>query len=357
MFIVAASLLGSPLAVSADDECPVRLEWKAFDPAHTQTFYQTVTTNVKQSMKLMGMTVEQVQNQTFYIQWIPQPKDKNGNWIALQKIIGVKMDIDIGGNKVSYDSTGRTIPQGPLLGLFQALVTADLVIRINPRTMALETIESNEDLIKKLSDANPQMKELLRSVLSEASFKQMSEPAFPALPAKPVRPGDTWKRTTLLELGPIGGYRTHYHFRYVAREDHREKIAVAVRMEYVPPFPVVNGLPFKIEKTSTLIGTGAGYAFFNPQRGWFDSYNVTTTLKGTLDLDIGGMKTQAELTQEQAASVATTIYHPLAGPPQKEGKIETQPREPRQPQECHPRCDRQRRCGLFPLFRRCRCHH
>src|SRR5262245_55668255 len=78
------------------------LEYKAF--AGKTPFYQELTTDTTQVMKVMGQEVKQEQKQTFYIQWTPQ-EAKGDNYVVTQKIIGVKMNIDIGGNKISYDST------------------------------------------------------------------------------------------------------------------------------------------------------------------------------------------------------------------------------------------------------------
>jgi len=48
-------------------------------------------------MKVMGQDIVQNQDQTFWIKWTPgAEKDKDGNWVVEQEIIGVKMAIDIG---------------------------------------------------------------------------------------------------------------------------------------------------------------------------------------------------------------------------------------------------------------------
>src|SRR5262245_54440275 len=117
-FVVVASLLcvaGSRLLVHAGDD--MGLEWKAFDKK-SGAFYQVLTTNTSQVMKVMQMDVKQEQKQTFYIKWEPADLDGKGNWVVTQKIIGVKMDIDIGGNKISYDSTDDKAPKNPMSDFF-----------------------------------------------------------------------------------------------------------------------------------------------------------------------------------------------------------------------------------------------
>ncbi len=50
----------------------------------------------------MDNNVAQKQEQTFYFQWTPEKK-VDGKWIIAQKILGVKMDINIGGNPIKYE--------------------------------------------------------------------------------------------------------------------------------------------------------------------------------------------------------------------------------------------------------------
>jgi len=72
---------------------------------------------------------------------------------------------------------------------------------------------------------------------------------------------------------------------------------------------------------------------------------MSMTLEGKLSIDIGGMKTQVELKQEQTAAVTTTAYNPLVYPPE----IEPQPDRPCDTQQ---RCERRCRQRRFQLFRR-----
>src|SRR6202051_4282719 len=69
-----------------------KLEWK-FEK--DKVFYQKMTTETKQTMKVMNNDVNQTQKQTFYFSWTPEKKDGD-SWIIKQKIEGVAMDIDIG---------------------------------------------------------------------------------------------------------------------------------------------------------------------------------------------------------------------------------------------------------------------
>src|SRR5260370_28854343 len=105
-----AMLLVAVMGLCAYGQEAVKLEWK-FEKG--KPFYQEMNTKTKQTMKIMAMdTVTQNQDQTFIFSWTPVDQDKENNWIVKQKIVGVKMDIEIGGNKITYDSTNPSASAG-----------------------------------------------------------------------------------------------------------------------------------------------------------------------------------------------------------------------------------------------------
>src|SRR5262249_26989432 len=138
----------------------VRLEWKAFDPK--TVFYQELVTNTTQDMKVMGQEISQKQSQTFYLKWTADEK-KDGNYVVTQEIVGLKMNINIGGNTIAYDSTEEKQPQNPMSEFFKALLGLKLKLTITPK-MEVKDIEGQEEFVKKLGGTNPQMEPLLKNI-------------------------------------------------------------------------------------------------------------------------------------------------------------------------------------------------
>src|SRR4051812_41299265 len=89
-----AAMVG--LAATAADETKADLKWK-FEK--DKTFYQEMTTETTQTMKVMGQDITQKQQQTFYFSWTPK-EEKDKSWVIAQKITGVKMNIEIGNNPI-----------------------------------------------------------------------------------------------------------------------------------------------------------------------------------------------------------------------------------------------------------------
>jgi hypothetical protein len=306
-----AMLLVALIGVSAYGQDEVKLEWK-FEKG--KPFYQEMNTKTKQTMKIMAMdNITQNQDQTFYFSWTPDEQDKDKNWLVTQKIEGVKMDIEIGGNKITYDSTNPTASTGnPLADFFKALVGSQFKLTISP-DMKVIKIEGREAFINQLVKANPQMEPLLKQILGDEALKQMADPAFASVPPGPIKKGQSWEKQSKLNMGPIGTYDTTYKYTYEGKEGKFEKIKVDTVLNYKPPEAGAAGqLPFKIKAAKLESKNATGTILFDNEKHRLDSSDMKLTLEGKLTIEIGGMTTEVDLNQEQETKVKTTDTNPIS---------------------------------------------
>lgn len=286
----------------------VNIAWK-FEK--DKTFYQEMTTETKQTMKVMQMDIVQNQKQTFYMSWTPKEQDKDKNWVVNQKIEGIKMDIDIVGNKVTFDSTKDTGTANPLADFFKALVGSEFKLTIGPDYKVVK-IEGREEFVKKLSNANQQMKPMLEQILSDEALKQMTDPAFAVVPGKPVKTGDTWTKTSKLNMGPLGSYDTKYEYKLEGVENKLDKISVKTTLTYTPPpDTTASQLPFKIEKADLKSSNATGTILFDSEKGRLASSDLDLKLEGKLTIKIAGAPADVDLSQTQKTTVKTTDENPL----------------------------------------------
>jgi hypothetical protein len=297
-----------------------KLTLKAFEipegKTEGQPFYQEMTTKTKQVMKVMQMEVTQNQDQTFWVKWTPQ-KRSDKQLVVKQTITDVKMDIEIGGNKISYDSTAKDQPANPLTDFFKALKGAEFTIYINDdpqsdKFMTVTKVEGREMFVKNLAAANAQLQPLLNSILSDDALKSMAEPAFGVIPPKGVVPPDKkWKRESKLDMGPIGTYDTTYHYTYKGSEKEMAAIDVDTTLKYSAPKDAKkDGLPFKIVKADLASKEGKGVVHFDLVKGRVNDSKMDLKLEGKLTIEIGGMTTDVELTQTQTAELKTMDEDP-----------------------------------------------
>lgn len=292
------------------DKDKANLVWK-FEK--DKSFYQELKTKTTQQMKIMGMDVNQTQEQTFYFKWTPlEQKDKD--WVIEQEIIGVKMEIKIGGNTITYDSTNPGQANNPLADFFKALLNSKFKLTVGP-DMKVKSIDGRKEFLDKLVAANAQMKPLLEAILSEDALKQMAEPTFAAIPNKEVKKDDTWKYQADLKLGPIGTYNTTYEYKYVGKDEkekENDRISVTATLKYEKPGDAAaGGLPFKIKDGKLESKNASGFVIYDPKVGRMSSSEMKIELGGTLDIEIGGMTTKVELTQKQETTSKMGADNPL----------------------------------------------
>ncbi len=278
-----------------------KVTFKAFekDTTHLQ-LQETETTQV---MTVNNQKVTQTQKQKFLIEWKSTASGKE--YVVVQQVVGIQMDIDIGGNKIKYYSTDAKNPKNPMTDFFEQLMKNKLTFTITGDLEKVEKIEGRKEFIKALGDVNPQMNTLLDQILSEDALKRMAEPTWWAFPPKGEIPASkTWKKDSTLTLGPIGSYKTDFTFTHKETKDGKDTIDVKTNLTYTAPTQKT-GLPFTITSADLKTEAGTGSATFDRTKGRFEKSELTMKLKGTLTIEVGNAKTEVGLEQTQTSKSTT----------------------------------------------------
>jgi hypothetical protein len=281
-------------------------------------FFQTMTTDTTQTMQVMGNPVTQKQKQTFYFSWKVTAEEGDTRTIE-QKIIGVSMEIDIGGSKINYDTKNKVAANNPLADFFKALEDAKFDVKLDLKSLKVVDIDKKgrTEFVDKLVKANPQMKALLETILSESALKEMAEPTFAVVPPDgDVVKAKTWDRKTSLDMGPIGTYHNTYKYTYEGPEGKSStlyKIKVDTTLKYDAPKEGTDsrGLPFKIKSADLTSKNATGTILFSKDSGRVDKSSMKLELNGTLQIEIGGQTTKVELKQVQTSEVVTSDVNPM----------------------------------------------
>jgi len=289
------------------------LKWKL---EKDKVFYQTMETKTVQTMKIMGNDVNQTQTQKFYFSWKPTKVEADKATIE-QEILGVSMDIEIGGSRISYDSTKDTTANNPLGDFFKALVGSKFTIDLDTKNLKVTKVDGKDAFIKKLVAANPQMKQLLEQILSDDALKEMAEPTFAVIPTGgQTKKGEKWSRKTTLNMGPIGTYNNTYNYEMVGPEGKEDSEVVRIKVETVLEYKEpgdaggAGGLPFKIKSAKLTSSAPSGSILFNKKKGRLEKSEAKLTLKGNLSIEIGGQVTAVELSQTQDSTITTSDTDP-----------------------------------------------
>jgi hypothetical protein len=230
------------------------------------------------------------------------------------------MDIQIGGNNISYDSMDlkNPPPANPLTDFFKALVGAKFTFTVvnDPKEgIKVTDIDQGElqKFVDKLSSANEQLKPLLTSILNKDALKQMSNPTFAAFPATEEEwKKGSWTHEVTLNMGPIGSYKTQYTYKKDAKDSN--KIDVSGTMDYSAPkadAAGAGGLPFTIKGGELKADKITGTVTLDPKAGRIADSTMQMDLTGKLKIDIAGQETEVSLNQKQTSSVKTLDSDPI----------------------------------------------
>jgi hypothetical protein len=305
------AVVGLTAATPAADTTTLKWKFEKDKP-----FYQEMSSDTTQKMKVAGSEINNTQKQTFYFSWTPV-EEKDGTWVLKQKIEGVKMKIEISGSPpIDYDSTKEGAATTPLSDFFKVLVGSEFKLTID-KDMKVTKIEGRDEFIKKLGGANPQMEPLLKQILSEDALKEMADPTFAAVKTGEIKVNDTWERPSKFDMGPIGKYNNVYKYTYQGKDQGNNKldrIKVDTTVKYEKPDDAAfgGGLPFKIKTAELTPKNATGFVLFDNEKGRVEGSESNLELSGKLGIEIGGQTTNVELSQTQKTSVKTTDTNPVA---------------------------------------------
>jgi Family of unknown function (DUF6263) len=159
----------------------------------------------------------------------------------------------------------------------------------------ISKIDGREQLVTKLVEIAPTISGVVRQVLSESALREMAETPFAGLPQDPVEPGDTWRRTSKLDLGPIGTYEAKHKYTYEGTDGKLDKIKLRSTLEFQPPAEGGEGAPFKIKKAA-VNSDGGGVMLFDRAQGRVVSLEFTQKVEGAATVvDASNHQVQVDL--------------------------------------------------------------
>jgi RNA polymerase sigma factor (sigma-70 family) len=289
----------------------VLLTWK-FVPG--RPFYQEMTTETEQTMTVMGNDVHQKQKQTFFFRWTPVRRDGDKHELE-QRVERVAVEIEIGGSKISFDSTRDQTSANPLATFYKALVGSRFQVTLD-KEYQVQKIEGRDKLVMRLAAADKELEKVVRQVLSEDALRRTAESPFAGLPVGPVRKGDSWTRKRKLDLPSGVVYEATYRYTYEGREGKLDRVAIKLERIQVSG-QADKDLTFRIGRSGLRPLDGSGVLLFDREKGRTVLLDSTWTLGGRLQIEIGGKEAVVNLKQREKITVRTTdtLPHPPAAEP------------------------------------------
>jgi hypothetical protein len=274
------------LAANADTHT---LKWKL---SAGDVFYNKTTVAMKQSMEVMGQSIDQKMTMTTVLRF--KVKSVNAGSTVVEMTY-LKNEIDAQGL--------------PGVNPASNLKNVTFIATLNDK-MEVTKLEGYEKFLEALGADNEELAPLMKAMLPETAIRQMFGQTFVLAPAKPVAVGDKWDRTTKVALGPLGTMTTKEQLKLDAVKGDLATIRVKGDLSFTPGEGNA-GLPFKITKADLMAEKYEGTLTFNTALGRLAESKAVMNLNGTLTVSVAGQELEAKLSQESTTVSVISDKNPV----------------------------------------------
>jgi hypothetical protein len=282
--VSALALLALAAAPAAAEEVTLEWKWKKGD-----SFRYRMTQDQKQA--LVGPENQQASQQQVFV-WRQDVEEVSPEGVAtvLTTYESVKLEMDLGTGKTTYDSTKpedkEKAAQNPMIKPVAALVGERFTFKIDRAGNVLEVTGIDRIMEKVLAGTT---RKSPKGFLSDEAMKTMLEQSFHALPEKPVKPGDRWERSLVQKIPVLGAVQYDTHYALAALEsmggEEAAKIGIEMKIVHKPAEKPDPDNPFSAMFDIKMAdGTGRGELSFGREKGRILKQVLETTLEMTIDM-------------------------------------------------------------------------
>ena len=293
----------------------VKLEYK-FPESNTLKYKTSAkTTHI---LTLAGQEFETVNEETVVKSRAVGMKRADGGLPIEEKVDSLRIDLAIpGGIKVNYDSSdpNAKIDNPDLAFLAEAfnLVAETVYTVVLDSANKVKAVEGAEKLLEKADKLSQQARDVIRSHLETDRLKQDFEQELGNVPDIVTRPGESWERSEVSNIG--NGQTLHFQkkYEYVGTEKKGDKTldkirGTATKIE-LKQDPAVNA-QLKVLNGELKVDSSEETILFDRALGRVENSHMKVRIKGDkLTFSINGMELEGglDLTME-----TTTELQPAA---------------------------------------------
>jgi hypothetical protein len=181
----------------------VKLQYKFTEG---KTFKTKATAKTHQILTLMGQEFENKENETVITSRSVGKRRSDGSVPVVEKVEAMRVDLSIpGGINIVYDSSDPNTkidnPAVEFLGDVFKLVSEAVYTIVLDDQNKIKAIEGSEKLLEKADKLVQPARELIRSHFEADTLKRDFEQELRRLPDVLARPGDSWDRTEIADIG------------------------------------------------------------------------------------------------------------------------------------------------------------
>ena len=273
----------------------VKLERK-FQEGTTHTV--DVTARSEQKLTIAGMEIDTSSDSKTTVKAEVGKRDESGNLRVQEKIVSMLITSKVMGSDYVFDSANPEKVSGSALEMMRPVhkaVSRRTATTVYDKDNKVAQVEYDEDVLNQLSD---DVRKLVQGQFDTEATKKAANDELEKLPSDPVTKGDTWERTTKLNLGAgqVMTVSTRYIYEGEIEKDGRTLDRITTKVQSVE-FALEPGspLPFTVKESALKPAETKGELFFDRKLGRTVKSSSSIQIVGDMTFVINGMELPSKL--------------------------------------------------------------
>ena len=278
----------------------VKLEYKY--TAGQRLTYKT-TSKQYQTLTLMGMEIESSDERTTVTSFATGKRRSDSTLPLEQKVESLRVNLGLpGGIRVDFDTTNInakiTDPAVAFIGDMLKVEAGLVYIVVLDEHNKVKAVEGAEKLQEKIASLDAQTRDLLSRRFDSERLKRSFEQETQILPDVLARPGESWKRNQIIEIG--GGqtlsFRKKFEYKGTEKAGGRDLDKIATRvLEVKYNSEPDSNLALKPIKSNLKAESSNGLILFDREAGHVVSSKDKIRIKGDMTFSANGQEVPSTL--------------------------------------------------------------
>lgn len=293
--IIGAAVSFTMAFFPAPAAAQVKFEHK-FPEGKSSTTVATVKTS--QTLTIAGNEVKSGSEQTLTISSVNGRRAADGKLSIKSKLDALKATVKLPGDvELAFDSAKPdAAPPGTqfdfVLDIFKASAKSSWETVVD-KDNRISAVNGREEAFATLSE---EIRTAMKAQVDPEYLKNAANDELDRLPSKAVSPGDSWERTTTMRLdaGQRFTFTHKYTYEGKIKQDGKELERITSKV-LKSEYTVEGDAPLKVVESTLKPVESSGEILFDPAVGEVVAYRNKVQIKGTLKLEVAGMKLDGDL--------------------------------------------------------------
>jgi len=268
-----------------------------------------VSSRTEQKLTIAGMETDTSSDSKTVVKATVGKRDESGNLRVQEKIASLLINTKVMGSEYIFDSANPDKVSGSVLEMMRPVHKAILrrtTTTVYGKDNKVSQIESDQEILNELSD---EVRKLVQGQFDAERQKTAANDELEKFPADPVKKGDSWERTSKLNLGAgqVMTVSTRYTYDGEIEKDGRTLDRISSKVLTVE-FALEAGspLPFTVKDSALKPAETKGEILFDRKLGQVVSASSSIQIVGDMTFVINNTDLPSKLDLKMETATNTT---------------------------------------------------